>query len=1674
MQVRCSNKAFCRLIYVLLLSTLMCLLGTNVVLGQGGGGTLEPDPLIHSMVSQVVSPTVTQYVGGLSGEWSVEIGGEPYTITTRHTDSITPVQKATQFVGEHLDSLGLDVEYHEWEAGRPPNVIGELTGLTDPDDIYIICAHLDDRPSGPVAPGADDNASGSTAVLIAADILSQYQWGSTLRFALWTGEEQGLLGSSVYAQRAYDDGENLLGILNLDQIGYNTIGSSPTVQVKADATISQTVELAQLFADVVDAYDLSLIPEVITDGSGSSDQKSFWNYGYPAILGIEAKEDFNPYYHTTDDLMAHLDIDYLTEFVKAVVGTFAHMSDSLVRSPVGYLEGYVTTASGGEPIAEAKVTANDSAGYRFFATTGSSGYYTRSLLLETYTVTASAYGYLPSTVTDVVVVTDTAVSHNFALETAPTYVVSGTVTSADRGWTLPAHITIQGDPVNPPPPLYELWTDPVTGYYSVTLAGGIAYNFHVEADHHLPQDNAVGPLTGDETRNLALPLGLGIGCAPGYTLSSILYDGFETGDLGDTWSVYTTAQGRVRVDTAYAYTETGSYSVLLDSIGGPFSHAGIVLEQDLTAYRRINLDFWWREYSDEFHSADGVLISDDYGDSWHQAFSFDDDTGEFRNDVVDIAAEAAAHNLTLNDHFQIKFQFYDDSHLPSDGYVVDEVRLNGCLSYISGRVAGYVTDSNTGLPLVGAMVESDDGQSTVTDVDGFYELAETPGSHVFTTTMAGGYVPDIQNPTVVQSTTIQQDFNLPAGIPTVDPISLTVSLDYGLSTILPLTVSNLGGADLDFEFQEEGEDILWLSESPISGTVGSSGSQRVDVTFKAGAPDVTRPGEHYALLHLSNDTPYGTIDVPVTMTVIPVPPKPIWKDEFYINDTLTDTFPATILTSDTVKIVNRIWITQMHNVTFTLVETWTASLDLTGWASDTGETTLGDHTLKWDAVNTPSNAWHVMTGTFHVLSGTWDTDTITTSLLVEHADPQPTDRVVSFNHLYYGVEITPPMDARLKDPGATATYTLVVTNTGNTTDIFDVDVSGNVWATEAPASVGPLSTGEEARVPVTVEVPLDAGGGEKDTVTVALTSQVDGDAWDSSVLTTTANPMYGVIVTPPTDTRSGDPGATVTHTLVVTNTGNTTDIFDVGVNGNVWATEASASVGPLSMGERGEIPVTVKVPLDAGSGEEDTVTVTVTSQVDGDAWDSSVLTTTANTTYGVIVTPPTDTRSEDPGATVTHTLVVTNTGNVTDVFDVDVSGNIWATETSASVGPLSMGERAEIPVTVEVPLDAGGGEGDTVTVTVTSQVDGDAWDSSVLTTTANPMYGVIVTPPTDTRSGDPGATVTHTLIVTNTGNTTDIFHVGVNGNVWATEAPASVGPLSTGERAEIPVTVEVPLDAGGGEKETVTVTLTSQVDGDAWDSSMLTTTANAVYGVKVTPPSDAQSGNPGTMVTYTLQVTNTGNVPDVFSVEVSGNAWATDVPTSVGSLEMEESAELIVTVEVPAGAAVDEEDTVTVTVASQENGDAWSSSVLTTWVRAMTCIEVESVVLSLLTSGDIYPGTAVEFSADIGPETATTPYSYTINYGDGMSTTTNSNANPLTLIHTYVTTGTHAVEVAVWNCGMTIPSASTVIVDITTRKSWIYLPIVTKSDYSRGIANLTRHVQALPPHERQEYLARQE
>lgn len=102
------------------------------------------------------------------------------------------------------------------------------------------------------------------------------------------------------------------------------------------------------------------------------------------------------------------------------------------------------------------------------------------------------------------------------------------------------------------------------------------------------------------------------------------------------------------------------------------------------------------------------------------------------------------------------------------------------------------------------------------------------------------------------------------------------------------------------------------------------------------------------------------------------------------------------------------------------------------------------------------------------------------------------------------VGIAPTSGTRFDNPGATVSFTLTVTNAGNTTDSYTITVTGNAWTTTPPASVGPVLASGTADFTVTVAIPADASEGDSDAATIKVTSQSSSTQSATAIVTTTA------------------------------------------------------------------------------------------------------------------------------------------------------------------------------------------------------------------------------------------------------------------------------------------------------------------------------------------------------------------------------------------------------------------------------------------------------------------------------------------------------------------------------------------------------------------------------------------
>ncbi|MCO5191834.1 MAG: hypothetical protein M9928_20635 [Anaerolineae bacterium] len=422
----------------------------------------------------------------------------------------------------------------------------------------------------------------------------------------------------------------------------------------------------------------------------------------------------------------------------------------------------------------------------------------------------------------------------------------------------------------------------------------------------------------------------------------------------------------------------------------------------------------------------------------------------------------------------------------------------------------------------------------------------------------------------------------------------------------------------------------------------------------------------------------------------------------------------------------------------------------------------------------------------------------------------------------------------------------------------------------------------------------------------------------------------GVAVSADATTKYGLRDDTVTYNLTVTNTGTLSDSFGVFIEGETWMTESD--VFGLNAMDPDEIrPVVISVTV--GAGASDTVTITVKSFVDPMVRDSVLLTTIA-TTPDVEITSPNDTQSGTMGNTVTYTLNVRNTGNQPDSFDLSVSNNSWATTLSdSSVGPLDPDES----VAVEAYVVVGSGMIDMATISAESTLDSDVSDSIVLNTlTFEP--GVAIDPDKTEGFGYETESVKYRLTISNTGEMTDTYGLVFGEEAWETVLSASlVGPVVPDSSQVVTVTVVVPV---GGISDTVNVTATSAFVGTVYDTVSLTTTA-LHPGVDVSTTDADKAGMLGEVVTYMVDVKNTGNVSDTYAITVSGQSWMTALSqTSVGPLAPGASSIVIVSVTVGTGSTT---DTATIRAQSAENASIFDQVNLTS-----TRLEMRKVYLPIV------------------------------------------------------------------------------------------------------------------------------
>ncbi len=253
--------------------------------------------------------------------------------------SIKNCEDAGDFIYFYFKNLGLETCFQtfNFRGYTSRNVIAEKKGQTAPEEIFLICAHYDSTSNVPTifAPGADDNASGTSAVLESARILVKYPLDFTVRFICFSAEEWGLYGSNAYASFVRERNEKIVGVLNFDMIAY-----ADNVPEDIEIIVNQNSEwLAERTIQSSKTYYDYPIRKIVSSSFVYSDHASFWQKGYHAFCAIEDNPIRNPYYHTTYDTLNTLNVDFLKSVVKVGLATLSDLAQPI-------REGYPETPKG--------------------------------------------------------------------------------------------------------------------------------------------------------------------------------------------------------------------------------------------------------------------------------------------------------------------------------------------------------------------------------------------------------------------------------------------------------------------------------------------------------------------------------------------------------------------------------------------------------------------------------------------------------------------------------------------------------------------------------------------------------------------------------------------------------------------------------------------------------------------------------------------------------------------------------------------------------------------------------------------------------------------------------------------------------------------------------------------------------------------------------------------------------------------------------------------------------------------------------------------------------------------------------------------------------------------------------------------------------------------------------
>lgn len=301
---------------------------------------------ISEIVAQVDSLNLIEHVAQLEG--------------VRHRNTgFQNLQFAKQYIEDQFSNHGIQAsrDAFSWQGYYAENIIGKHPGQKNEESVYIIDGHFDTVYQ---SPGADDNGTGVSGMLETMRVLSQYDFGSTIKFLGFDLEEEGLFGAINYVEECMPEYEYTEGVINLDMIGYTSNeANSQTFPSGFNMLFPELVEFAEAdsnranfifnFANensspLMDSFvaaattftpDLRIGSATVPGNSEiapdlrRSDHAPFWDAGIQALFITVGGEFRSPHYHMQSDTLGTINFDLVLDVVRTTVATIASLAEPM-------------------------------------------------------------------------------------------------------------------------------------------------------------------------------------------------------------------------------------------------------------------------------------------------------------------------------------------------------------------------------------------------------------------------------------------------------------------------------------------------------------------------------------------------------------------------------------------------------------------------------------------------------------------------------------------------------------------------------------------------------------------------------------------------------------------------------------------------------------------------------------------------------------------------------------------------------------------------------------------------------------------------------------------------------------------------------------------------------------------------------------------------------------------------------------------------------------------------------------------------------------------------------------------------------------------------------------------------------------------------------------------------